>query len=133
MGISYLWDTNTVIYFLQKQFSSTAEIFIDRTLENSIPAISVITEVELLCWKTKEEKDLLILRQFIESIMVYELLPSIKIKTAEIRKSTRIKLRDAIIAATALEYELSLLTRNTKDFKDLEGLKLINPFDMKGV
>jgi predicted nucleic acid-binding protein len=40
------------------------------------------------------------------------------------------KLPDAIIAATALVYDLTLITRNTSDFKNMEGLKVINPFDL---
>ncbi len=35
---------------------------------------------------------------------------------------------DAIIAATALEYDLTLVTRNVDDFKQVESLKLVNPF-----
>lgn len=35
---------------------------------------------------------------------------------------------DAQIAAVALSANLTLLTRNTKDFVDIEGLKLVNPW-----
>jgi len=38
-------------------------------------------------------------------------------------------LSDAIIAATALEHDLTLVTRNLKDFEWIEGLKLLNPVD----
>jgi predicted nucleic acid-binding protein len=37
-------------------------------------------------------------------------------------------LGDAIIAATALEYDLPLVTRNEDDFKHIAELKIINPF-----
>jgi len=29
MGLNYLCDTNTIIYFLQRQFSEAAELYID--------------------------------------------------------------------------------------------------------
>ena len=29
MGIKYLWDTNTVIYYLQQKFPAASEQFID--------------------------------------------------------------------------------------------------------
>lgn len=35
---------------------------------------------------------------------------------------------DAQIAAIALQYDLQLLTRNTKDFEHIEGLQLLNPW-----
>ena len=38
------------------------------------------------------------------------------------------KLGDAIIAATALEYEIPLVTRNEDDFKHIQGLDPRNPF-----
>lgn len=37
---------------------------------------------------------------------------------------------DGIIAATALEHDLILVTRNVKDFEDLE-LSLLNPWALK--
>ena len=35
---------------------------------------------------------------------------------------------DSLIAATALVHNLTLVTRNTKDFRGIEGLSIINPF-----
>lgn len=129
MGIKYLWDTNTAIYFLQQQFSLQAEKFIDDILRQSGPTISVITEIELLCWANPSDKDLVVLHTFINDSLVFELEKDIKLKTIELRKSSKIKLPDAIIAATALNYDLTLLTRNVNDFKSIDGLSLINPHD----
>jgi predicted nucleic acid-binding protein len=50
-------------------------------------------------------------------------------KTIEIRKTYKTKLPDAIIAATALVYGMTLITRNTKDFDKIDRLELINPYD----
>ena len=61
--------------------------------------------------------------------MVIELEQPIKYKTADIRKKHKIKLPDAIIAATSIVYDLTLVSRNISDFKTIEGLKLINPWD----
>ena len=121
MGVKYIWDTNTAIYFLQQQFPPQAEKFIDDLLKEDQPCISAITEIELLCWKTATEKDLEVLKNFINDARV--------IKTADIRKQHKIKLPDAIIAATALVYDLTLITRNTKDFENIPGLASINPWE----
>ena len=130
MGVNYLWDTNTVIYFLQRQFTPSAERFIDDIVLNSQPAISAITEIELLCWKSANENDLLILRNFIKDSYVYELDQDIKNQTAEIRKYHTLKLPDAIIAATAIVNKLTLITRNAKDFEKLPELKISNPYSL---
>ena len=128
MGIKYLWDTNITVYYLQQQFSVSAEKFMDELLIEYQPAISVISEIELLCWKSHSEKDEIILRSFIQDAIVIELETSIKLKTAEIRKSTKLKLPDAIIAAAAIEFDLILLTCNVSDFNKIPSLKFINPF-----
>ena len=129
MGIKYLWDTNTAIYYLQKQFPPAAEQFMDSILQKFHPTISAITEIELLCWKSATESDLAILKDFIEDSVVFELEKDIKLKTVDFRKSYKIKLPDAIIAATAFVRNLTLLTRNTSDFKDIPGLDLVNPWE----
>jgi predicted nucleic acid-binding protein len=129
MGIKYLWDTNTAIYYLQQQFPLSAEKYIDDLLKEESPIISAITEIELLCWKTATEKDIEIINGFINDSLVIELEKSVKLKTAEIRKVYRIKLPDAIIAATALVFGLSLLTRNIEDFKNITDLNLVNPWE----
>lgn len=130
MGVKYLWDTNTVIYYLQQQFSPSAEKFVDGLVVEARPCISAITEIELLCWKTATEADLTVLNSFINDALVIELEQVIKIRTAEIRKHyPKLKLPDAIIAATALVYQLTLVTRNAKDFEQVTGLLTIDPWE----
>jgi predicted nucleic acid-binding protein len=130
MGIKYIWDTNTAIYFLQQQFPAAAEKFIDDSLVDAQPCISAITEIELLCWKTATEKDIEVLHNFISDALVIEIERPIKLKTADLRKAHKIKLPDAIIAATAIVYNLTLITRNTNDFKNIQGLTVIDPYSL---
>ena len=82
----------------------------DDLLNEARPVISAITEIELLCWKTATEKDLEILNNFIDDALVIELEQPIKYKTADIHKKHKIKLPDAIIAATSIVYELTLIS-----------------------
>ncbi|MCF8381671.1 MAG: PIN domain-containing protein [Bacteroidales bacterium] len=43
-------------------------------------------------------------------------------------KSKKIKTPDAIIAATAMVHGCTLITNNEKDFNNIKGLKIANPF-----
>ena len=97
-------------------------------MSESPPSISVITEIELLCWKTPSAKDTELLNDFIHDALVIELEDRVKLKTAAIRKNYKIKLPDAIIAATAITYNYALLTRNVSDFNHIEGLEILNPW-----
>lgn len=130
MGLTYLWDTNIVIYFLQSHLNKEAETFIDSILAVSDPSISVISEMELRCWKHASVSEMDILNHFIRNATVIELEKEIKDKAIELRKLYAIKLPDAIIAATALIYNLKLISRNIRDFKKIEKVELINPFNL---
>ena len=67
------------------------------------------------------------LQSFIGDALVIELEQPIKLKTADIRKAHKIKLPDAIIAATAIIYGLTLISRNVGDFKGIPGLTVTDP------
>ncbi|HEY4196894.1 MAG TPA: type II toxin-antitoxin system VapC family toxin [Mucilaginibacter sp.] len=129
MGLKYLWDTNTVIYYLQKHFSADQEKLMDSVINDYQPAISIITEIELLCWKTATGKDIATLQNFISDCIVFELDQLTKLKTIEVRKNYGLKLPDAVIAATALVNELTLISRNISDFRKINSLELVNLFE----
>ncbi len=129
MGITHLWDTNVAIYYLQQQFPPNAEVFIDSVIQESTPAISAITEIELLSWKSATTKDIVTLQNFISDSWIFELDQPVKAMAAEIRRKHAIKLADAVIAATALVFDLKLLTRNIEDFNKIDKLEIINPWN----
>ena len=51
-------------------------------------------------------------------------------KTIDLRIQYKLKTPDAIIAATALEYNMILITRNINDFGKVQGLTIINPLEL---
>jgi predicted nucleic acid-binding protein len=127
MGLKYLWDTNTIIYYLQKNFSESSQELMTGIINSFQPAISAITEIELLSWKTATIKDVTILNNFISDCVVFELEREVKLKTIEIRKAYDIKLPDSIIAATAIVMDLTLISNDRRGFNKLPSLKLLNP------
>jgi predicted nucleic acid-binding protein len=131
MEINYLRDTNTAIYFLQDQFPKQAAEFIDRILVDEQPAISVISEMELLCWDSTDFNDWKILNGFIRNAVIIDLEQEVKHMAISIRRVYKTKLPDAIIAATAIAYKSTLITHNQTDFKKIKGLTLIDPFEME--
>lgn len=50
------------------------------------------------------------------------------LRAITLRQLKKMSLGDSLIAATALEYGVPLVTRNESDFKHIVGLVLINPF-----
>lgn len=127
MAGKYLIDTNIVIDYLNNKLpGNTAAMLDEEELE-----ISVITRMELLAWRNADSKQVSILNEFISSVAVWGLDEPVIIKGIEVRRDFRVKLPDAIIAATALVYGLTLITRNIADFKNIPDLRLLNPWELK--
>lgn len=71
------------------------------------------------------------MEEFVNTASLLTLDESVTKQTILLRRQhKKLKLGDAIIAATALVYDLILLTRNTSDFKNILGLKCVNPHDL---
>jgi predicted nucleic acid-binding protein len=92
--------------------------------------ISVINKIELLGFAGITENEELKFQELINAADVLDLDEDIVNSTIEIRKQYKTKLPDAIIAATALVNKFTIITRNTKDFDKIEGLEVLNPYDI---
>ena len=64
-----------------------------------------------------------------ERLRILDISRDILYRTAGLRRLRRIKISDAIIAATALEYGYELVSRNERDFRNIPGLVTLNPFN----
>lgn len=128
MEQGFLIDTNAVIDYLNAAFPAAGMDFMNRLI-NQIPHLSVITRIELLSFQTDNTDDYRLLEEFISAAIIYNLEEPIITLTIEIRKQIKIKLPDAIIAATALYNNLTLITRNKADFKNVPALKITNPHE----
>lgn len=122
----YLLDTNTVIYFCNSKLPEGSKFL----LTGIMPAISVITNIELFSKSILPEKERNTLEAFVSISKVYDdINPNIVAKAINIRQQYKTKLPDAIIAATALVHNLTLITHNISDFNKIEGLRLIDPMN----
>ncbi len=123
MGKRYLLDTNTVLDYMGNKLPGNGKKLIAQIIDEEIN-FSVINKIELLGF-SKVEQDLI---DFVNCSNIYPMDDTIVDKTIEVRCLYKIKLPDAIIAATALVTELTVITRNTKDFDKIKGLEVLNPY-----
>jgi len=77
--------------------------------------ISVVSWAEVMIGAASKDEEIRC-REFLSSLTVVELDPTIAEEVACIRRESRIKLPDAIFWATAKVNGAPLVTRNTKDF-----------------
>jgi hypothetical protein len=69
-----------------------------------------------------------LLQRLVTSLPEIPLDNDVILRCISLRQAGKIKLADAIIAATALEYGVPLITRNEADFRNIPNLTVINPF-----
>jgi len=127
MGAGYLLDSNVIIGYLAGRIPSMGMNFVSAIVDQ-IPHISVISQIEVLRYNDTPKNEI-ILNDFINNSIIHSLSPVVVRHTIELCKHSKIKLPDAIIAATAITENFILVTRNIDDFKHISNLELLNPWD----
>lgn len=119
-------DSNILIYLSKNEIQLESFTSIKDTA-----CISLITYMEVMgyAFNSKIEEDFI--RDFCEGTLMIEITPPIVEQVIQLRRKHSIRLPDAIIAASAIEDNALLITRNTVDFKNIDSLQLFNPFERK--
>jgi len=118
-------DTNALIYHFQGIAPWTD--FIDGHLRADV-SVSVITRMELLALNGLAPDSEKKIRAFLEKLNIAPLSPVIENVAILLRRKARLKLPDAIVAATAVVSKAVLVT-NDKAMAALDwpGLKVMKP------
>jgi len=123
-GNRLLLDTNILIYLSKKELKLE-----DFASEDDVLFISVITLMEAKGYQYSNKKEETIIDTLCENLIKAYLSDDVIESVIGLRKKHKIKLPDAIILATAIENNLKLITRNTKDFEIAAHPDMIyNPF-----
>ncbi len=125
MGTRYLIDSNILIKFEGRLLPEKAQAYVANIIDEDFN-ISVISEIEVLGHHSATKE----VEEFIGLANLFEIDKSIRTATIQLRKQYKIKLPDAIIAATALTHGFALVTQNEKDFVNIDGLKVVNPYNV---
>ncbi|WKN29542.1 type II toxin-antitoxin system VapC family toxin [Porifericola rhodea] len=119
-----LWDSNIIIY------SSLPEhAFLLQWSEDYSVEVSAISCLEALGYHQLKEKDKAYFERFFKATHVIPISDVILKTAVQLRQQKKMSLGDALIAATALEHQLTLLTRNKSDFQHIQSLTVIDPFE----
>jgi predicted nucleic acid-binding protein len=140
--VKYLLDTNVLSEIRKPQGDAGVKAFVENLREDDIfiSALSVgeicygveklpngPKKTELFTWLTQKLPE-----RFGKRIV--DLDADIMIEWGRLWARTRktLPVFDSLIAASALARRLVVVTRNTKDFENVEGLLLLNPWEETG-
>jgi predicted nucleic acid-binding protein len=131
-GIKYLLDTNFVLGLL-KATPEVVDLVTTRDLMASSCAYSAVTRMELLGYSgiTDDEEKLISAR--LANFTYLPITAEVEDVAITLRRSRKVKLPDAIIAATALQHNLELLTLDEKLLTLAKGVKSEEKYDLDGL
>lgn len=117
-GNSIFLDTNIVLYLLSGD-QTIADFLNGKTV-----FLSFVTELELLGYKGISAEELLKVENLLAESTIIDINSVIKKIVIELRKSYKIKLPDAIIAATSHYLNIPFMTSD-KDLSKLTELNIL--------
>jgi len=106
-GTNLVFDTCTVVKLLDQKYDLSS---LGINVDESRLLTSVIVRMELLSKKNMTNDEEADIKEFLDELIVVPLDKAIEEKAVEIRRSTAVKLPDAIIAATSIVLNAILLT-----------------------
>lgn len=128
MESRFLIDTNILIYYFDNLIPSTSKTVITDIFRKSFD-ISIISKIEFLGWQKFTDSGYDNAVRILLNATIHSLDDDIAQKTIEIKRQYKIKTPDAVIAATCILDDRTLLTRNSKDFVFIDNLNIYNPFE----
>jgi len=125
VGQKYLIDTNIILEFTSGLLPVAAHNFVVGIIDNDGFNVSIINRIEVLGHSSATKN----LNEFLDLANTLGISDVVAQQTIELRKVKKIKLPDAIIAATAMVNNFTLLSRNIRDFRNIEGLTVVDPYE----
>jgi predicted nucleic acid-binding protein len=117
-----------IIDYTSNLLPASACDFVENILNTDFN-ISIVVKIEALGYNEEATK-MKLLEDFISTSEIISLDNNVAQKTIELRKIKKLKLGDAIIAATSLVHNLTLITRNISDFQNIPELEIVNSHDL---
>lgn len=121
-----LIDSNILIYGASGEYPA-----LDTILDRTDLAVASVTRIETLGYHDLSEIERNWLATAFARMEILALEDAVAQRAITLRQQSRMKLADAIIAATALVHRLPLVTRNVDDFRHLADLDIRDPFATK--
>jgi len=97
----------------------------DSSSASDLTFVSTMSVMEVFAFSGLSEQEKKTIDLMLGNVILTPVSYSIAKRAGELARTRRIGKADLLIAATALELGLPLMTRNVKDFKKIPGLKLI--------
>jgi len=115
-------DSNIIIYSARPEYIQVARYL---QVNQDIVKVSLISTLEVLGFSRLLAADKRTFEAYLGSVEIIPITDNIITEAIRLRQQRKRSLGDSIIAATALLFNLPVLTNNVADFTDITGLQVI--------
>jgi len=119
-----LIDSNIIIYAAQDEQQAIRDFIVEHS-----PAVPVVSYIEVLGYHRLTQQARHHFEEFFAAARILPITQEVVEEAVRLRQAKKMTLGDALIAETGIANNLTLVTRNTKDFDWIAGLRLLNPFE----
>lgn len=123
MELKYLYDTNAFIDYFSDKLEDKQVFDIDFISDNEV-FISPIVRMELFSHPNVSDDEEKLFSELLNNFQTCEIDLEVENKTIYLRRKYKLKLPDAIIAASAIIEDAVIITRNRKDFIKITELNI---------
>lgn len=111
-----LIDSNIIIYAAKSEHTALRSF-----IAHHSPAVSAISYAEVRGYHRLSDLERRHFESFFDATPILGLTPAVLEQAVKLRQLAKMTLGDALVAGTALSHNLTLVTRNTKDFDWIPG------------
>jgi predicted nucleic acid-binding protein len=119
-----LLDSNVIIYAAKPEHEG-----LRRLIAEHAPAVSAVSYVEVLGYHQLTGQEMRYFKEFFAAAPVLGIDSTVLEQAVRLRQLRKMTLGDALVAGTALAHSLTLVTRNTGDFRWIPNLSVLDPFE----
>jgi predicted nucleic acid-binding protein len=119
-----LLDSNVIIYAAKPEHEG-----LRRLIAENAPAVSAVSYVEVLGYHRLTAQEMRYFKEFFAAAPVLGIDSAVLEQAVRLRQLRKMTLGDTLVAGTALAHSLTLVTRNTGDFRWISDLSVLDPFE----
>ena len=126
----FVVDSNILIRFTNGELSIEQKAWFENRLRANDLQISTITRTEFLAKPSMTDAIDIIYKDFLDKFITLPLTYLIADLAGYLRSRFGLLLGDSIVAATALFYDLPVVTADGRGFHKVTGLKVLRPEEL---
>ena len=118
-------DTNILIYYAAGD-KRISDFLIQNLAENTPLFLPTVVVLEFFSFPGLASREQALFKTILPQLHIVVFDFDLSLAAADLRKTYRMKLGDSVVAATAIDNNSTLVTRNVRDFKKVSDLKLLD-------